>query len=101
MRVSEDTPTGGTFSPELRDLEDSERLSICEILDRVLNKGVVVAGEITISVADIDLVYLSLQVVLTSIETARESLQRGPGTVGLAVGPGRRTLHGPSQHNAG
>jgi len=48
-----------------------ERASLCEALDRVLNKGAVVVGEVTISVADIDLIYLGLQVVLTSIETAR------------------------------
>ena len=52
-------------------LSASEQVSLCEALDRVLNKGVVVVGEITISVADIDLIYLGLQVVLTSIETAR------------------------------
>lgn len=49
----------------------TEQVSLCEALDRVLNKGVVVVGEVTISVADIDLIYLGLQVVLTSIETAR------------------------------
>jgi hypothetical protein len=43
----------------------------------VLNKGVVVAGEITISVAHVDLIYLSLQLVLTSIETARKSMNEG------------------------
>ena len=55
-----------------------ERASLCEALDRVLNKGAVVVGEVTISVADIDLVYLGLQVVLTSIETARR-LATGAG----------------------
>ncbi len=48
-----------------------ERISLCETLDRVLNKGAVVAGELTISVADIDLLYLGLNLVLTSVETAR------------------------------
>ncbi|MBI3108491.1 MAG: gas vesicle protein [Candidatus Rokubacteria bacterium] len=52
-------------------LSASEQVSLCEALDRVLNKGAVVIGELTISVADIDLIYLGLQVVLTSIETAR------------------------------
>lgn len=47
-----------------------DHVSLCEVLDRVLNKGVVVAGEIIISVADIDLVYLGLRLVLTSVETA-------------------------------
>ncbi len=50
---------------------DEEHVSLCEVLDRVLNKGVVVAGEVIISVADIDLVYLGLRLVLTSVETAR------------------------------
>ena len=50
-----------------------EHISLCETLDRVLNKGVVVAGEVVISVADIDLIYLGLQLVLTSVETARQS----------------------------
>ena len=44
-------------------------VSLVELLDRVLNKGVVVFGEVLISVADVDLIYLSLQVVLTSVET--------------------------------
>jgi len=48
-----------------------EHISLCEALDRVLNKGVVVVGEVVISVADIDLIYLGLQVVLTSVESAR------------------------------
>ena len=46
-------------------------VSLSEVLDRVLTKGAVVAGEIVISVAGIDLVYLGLNVVLTSVETAR------------------------------
>lgn len=49
-----------------------DHISLCETLDRVLNKGVVVAGEIVISVADIDLIYLGLQLVLTSVETANQ-----------------------------
>lgn len=57
------------------DPAEQEHVSLCEMLDRVLNKGVVVAGEIVISVADIDLIYLGLQIVLTSVETA-EDLRR-------------------------
>jgi hypothetical protein len=53
-------------------LGEAEHVSLCEAIDRILNKGAVVVGEVTLSVADIDLVYLGLQVVLTSIQTARE-----------------------------
>lgn len=52
---------------------NEERISLCETLDRVLNKGVVITGEVVISVADIDLIYLGLNVLLTSVETARQS----------------------------
>lgn len=49
---------------------EQEQLSLCEALDRILNKGAVIMGEVTISIADIDLVYLGLQVVVCSVETA-------------------------------
>ena len=56
-------------------LDERDRVSLCEALDRVLNKGAVVTGEVMISVADIDLIYLGLQAVLSSIETARETMK--------------------------
>jgi len=55
-------------------LNEQEHVSLCEALDRILNKGAVVVGEVTISVANVDLIYLGLQVILTSIETARQTL---------------------------
>jgi hypothetical protein len=48
----------------------SDGISLCETLDRVLTKGVVVSGEIVISVANVDLVFIGLMLTLTSIETA-------------------------------
>ena len=100
MTDREATPGGDRFLPELCALEESERLSICEVLDRVLNKGVVVAGEVTISVAGVDLVYLGLNLVLTSIETARESLGNGAAT-GLAIDIGKGKTNGSGRNNAG
>lgn len=47
-----------------------KRISLSEALDRVLNRGVVITGDITISVADIDLIYLQLRILLSSVETA-------------------------------
>lgn len=53
-------------------MEDEKRdISLCEVLDRVLNKGAVIAGDVTISVAGVDLVYLGLQLILSSVETGR------------------------------
>lgn len=67
------------------DSSTGERVSLCEALDRVLNKGAVVTGEVTISVADIDLVYLGLHVVLTSIETARRLTTGANGRARSAI----------------
>jgi len=53
------------------DLDDEQHVTLCEALDRVLNKGAVVVGEVTISVANVDLIYLGLQLVVSSIETGR------------------------------
>jgi hypothetical protein len=63
--------TRNSFHLATGDLADDQRISLCETLDRVLNTGVVLAGEVLISVADVDLIYLGLQVMLTSVETAR------------------------------
>lgn len=43
--------------------------SLCELLDRVLNRGVVLTGEVVISVAGVPLLYLGLNVVLASVAT--------------------------------
>ncbi len=74
--------------------DDAARVSLCEVLDRVLNKGVVVVGEATISVADIDLVYLGLQLVLTSIEAARETIARAPISLGVSSSAQEEISHG-------
>jgi hypothetical protein len=58
-------------------IEETEHISLCETLDRVLNKGAVVVGDIVISVADVDLLYLQLNLVVTSIETARRVMLPG------------------------
>ena len=51
-------------------------LSLLETLDHVLNRGLVIAGEITIAVADIDLIFVGLNVMVSSVETAHEVLRK-------------------------
>ena len=46
---------------------------LVELVDRLLNRGVVLTGELTISVAGVDLIYLGLSVVLSSVDTIRRS----------------------------
>ena len=56
-------------------LGGEEEVSLLEILDHVLNSGVIIHGSLVISLAGVDLVYLGLNVVLTSVETALNNLQ--------------------------
>jgi hypothetical protein len=57
----------------------SKEVTLLEILDRVLDKGVVISGDMVISVADVDLIYLGLKVLLSSVETI-EKLRGSPFT---------------------
>lgn len=60
-------------------------VSLVEVLDRVLNKGVVIAGEVVITVADIELVYVGLNVVVSSFETALGAAPRSQEDTRAAV----------------
>jgi hypothetical protein len=53
-------------------------LTLLELLDRVLDKGVVLSGDITLSVADVDLVYVGLRVLLSAAETAQRLQSQAP-----------------------
>lgn len=54
-------------------LADTEDCTVLELLDRLLHQGVVLCGDLAISVADIELIYLRLQLTLSSVETARRA----------------------------
>ena len=68
--------SGATDQFTLGGGEDSE-YSLLDILDHVLNAGVVVHGSVVISLGGVDLVYLGLNAVLTSVETAMKHI-KGP-----------------------
>ncbi|HEX8944744.1 MAG TPA: gas vesicle protein GvpJ [Gemmatimonadaceae bacterium] len=64
---------------------DTEELVLGDLLNHVLDKGVVIGGSVTISVADIDLLVLDLRLLLTSVETA---MRRGVDQTMRAITPG-------------
>jgi hypothetical protein len=51
------------------DVEDEEALVLSDLLSHVLDKGVVITGDVIISVAGIDLIAVSLSVLISAIET--------------------------------
>ncbi|HEY6962009.1 MAG TPA: gas vesicle protein [Gaiellaceae bacterium] len=46
-----------------------EHVTLVDLVDRVLNKGVTLTGDVVLSVADVDLVYVGLRVILASVGT--------------------------------
>jgi hypothetical protein len=53
--------------------DTDRRIALVDLLDRVLAGGVVVSGELTLSIADVDLVHISLRTLLTSVTAAEEA----------------------------
>ena len=49
---------------------DTRQVTLLDLLDRILNKGVILYGDLCISVADVDLVYVGLWLLVASVETA-------------------------------
>lgn len=45
----------------------SRPVALVDLLDRLLAKGVVVEGEVTLTIADVDLVHVSLRALITSV----------------------------------
>jgi hypothetical protein len=50
----------------------ASRESLVDILDRVLDKGIVIAGDITVSLLDIELLTIKIRLLIASVDKARE-----------------------------
>jgi len=61
-----------------------QQITLVELVDRVLNKGVVLSGDVVLSVAGIDLVYVGLRVLLASVGTL-ERLNSNPAMTASAL----------------
>jgi hypothetical protein len=62
-----------------------ERVALVDLLDRVLARGVVITGDVTLSIADVDLVTVSLRALITSVSALVEPY---PESAQLADVPG-------------
>ena len=61
-----------SINPELT-AQEQEKISLCDALDRIINKGVMLHGEITISVANVDLISLGVRLILSNVENREQS----------------------------
>jgi len=60
-------------------VDSNEELSLLETLDHLLDRGVVIAGEATISIGDVDLLYLGLNIVLANVDALMRAPNRAQG----------------------
>ena len=51
---------------------EAQEVTLLDLVDRAVDHGVVLAGDITIAVADVDLIYVGLQVLLASVERVQQ-----------------------------
>jgi hypothetical protein len=56
--------------------DENEELSLLETIDHLLDRGVVIAGEAVISIGDVDLLYLGLNVVLANVDAVVRTSRR-------------------------
>lgn len=54
----------------------AQEVTLIDLLDRVIDHGVILAGDVTISVANVDLIYLGLRVLLAPVERLPELASR-------------------------
>jgi hypothetical protein len=58
-------------------LSEEKNVTLLDLLDRILDRGVVLTGDLTISVADVDLIVVGLRVLLASVDRL-EQIGVGP-----------------------
>jgi hypothetical protein len=63
--------------PPARADDRDDQLVLGDLIDHLLNKGVVIQGEVVLSLAGVDLVYLRLQAMLSAADRARGRKLRG------------------------
>jgi hypothetical protein len=56
--------------------DQTEEITLLETLDHLLDRGVVIVGEAVISIGDVDLLYLGLNVVLANVDAVIRTSRR-------------------------
>ena len=71
------------MSATRHDIARQREVALVDLVDRLLAGGVVIGGDITLTIADVDLVYVGLRALITSVATADE--------LGMSLPPARGT----------
>ena len=74
-RTKPDEPGDWLFPNAAASAEVDDRSSLLDVLDNVLNRGAVVNGDIVLGVANVDLIYVKLSVLLAALDKVVKSAQ--------------------------
>lgn len=72
------TVTSSTFAPPIKSHSNSsittatQGSSLADILERVLDKGIVIAGDISVAIASTELLHIRIRLLIASVDKARE-----------------------------
>jgi len=88
------TRTGDWLFPNVtRTALYEEQSSLLDVLDNVLNRGAVVTGDLVLGVADVDLIYVKLSVLLAALDKVT---RHDPGFKAIAARPPKNSKRGPA-----
>ena len=63
----------------MSELPEERRVALVDLLDRVLAGGVVIVGDVVLSVAEVDMVRISLRTLISSVRAVAEQQEiEGP-----------------------
>ena len=85
---------GAVATQRYMNANEGRSTSLGDILERVLDKGLVIAGDIQINLLDIELLTIKLRLVIASLDTAREvGINWWENDPWLSADAGRRAVH--------
>jgi hypothetical protein len=79
--------SGDWLFPKLHAGEVDNESSLLDVLDNVLNRGAVLNGDVVLGVANVDLIYVKLSVLLAAFDKVTK---RHPGFTPVTAGPKRK-----------
>jgi hypothetical protein len=79
--------SGDWLFPQLKAGDNASQSSLLDVVDTVLNRGAVLNGDVVIGVANVDLIYVKLSVLLAAFDKAT---RRDPIFRPVAAGPKKR-----------
>lgn len=74
-------------SGAIEEVYESQQLVLSDLINRVLDKGVVISANITIGIADIDLIQLDLRLLISSVTTLQRRMARQAKRDNVSVRP--------------